>query len=679
MRVIKTVQVKAGKEEVGSDQVYTVADFPYSAFITAKTSRKHKISYLELASAYDIETTNVKGDGESRPFSFMYHWQWCIEDKVVFGRRWEEWQKFVVNLIEKLQLNENRRLAVYVHNLPFEFQHMREFGDFTNCFLTDNRKVIKCVLNGCIELRCSYTLSNMSLQKFCENEEGVTYYKLKDTYDYEKLRTADTPLTEDEEAYCYNDVRGLCQCIRSKMKEDSIAQMPMTSTGYVRRDFRYAMGKNRKNKQLLLDTQLTPLLYTMLKEEFRGGDVHANIRWARQTLTNVKSKDLQSSYPAAMMLDEYPIGKFLEIKPSTLFSRDWTGYAQLFRARITGIRYKGTCGNPYISLSKCTAITKDRVIDNGRVVFASVIEITLNDIDLKIINHEYEYTDIYVKDVYVSEYGKLPQEYRDELMVYYRGKTELKGVPGREYEYMKFKNKVNSGYGMAVTDIAKDTWTYKNGEYHQAPVNLKEALASYYKNRNSFLAYQWGVWVPANARLRLREGLWRVGKDNVYDDTDSIKYVGDHESDFAELNAETIRKCEECGAYAYDRKGRKQYLGIWDDDGDYQEFKALGSKKYIAKVDGMYYTTIAGVSKAVGKEFFNAHGIDAFDIGTTIPNSGHLVATYNDDKIHQITIDGCTMTSASNVALINGDYTLGVTNEWLDLWQKSLDRQDYIW
>lgn len=679
MRKIKTIQVQNGKEIEGSDVVYSVYDFPYKRFLMAETVRKHNISYLNVPSAYDIETTNIRGDAKQRPFSFMYQWQWCIGDAVVFGRRWEEWEEFAKRTEKELQLNEHRRLAVYVHNLPFEFQFMRKFGIFTDSFLTDNRKVIRVLMNGCIEFRCSYALSNMSLQKFCENERGVTYYKLSDTYDYEKIRTADTPLTENEEAYYYNDVRGLCQCIESKMQEDNIAQMPLTSTGYVRRDFRKAMKKNSRNRKILLDTALTPELYTMMKEEFRGGDVHANIRWARQRIENVKSKDLQSSYPAAMMLDEFPMGKWLKANDKSYFTRDWKGYAQIFRVRMLGVKYIGDCGNPYISLSKCTKITKDRVIDNGRVLYASVIEATINDIDMYIIRREYSIEDIYVKDLYVSEYGELPQEYKDELMIYFRMKTELKGIAGKEYEYMKSKNKVNSSYGMAVTDIAKDSWEYINGEYKRADTNLKEALAKYYKNNNSFLAYQWGVWIPARARLRLREGLWRVGKDNVYDDTDSIKHVGNHESDFNELNADTIKKCEEKGAYAYDRNGKKQYLGIWDDDGNYQEFKALGSKKYIVKEKDIYKTTIAGVAKSVGKKYFNIHGIDAFDIGTTIPNSGHLVATYNDDDIHYIEVDGCRMKTASNVALIDGDYTLGVTNEWLDLWQKAVDKQEYLW
>ena len=47
-----------------------------------------------------------------------------------------------------------------------------------------------------------------------------------------------------------------------------------------------------------------------------------------------------------------------------------------------------------------------------------------------------------------------------------------------------------------------------------------------------------------------------------------------------------------------------------------------------------------------------------------IHDSGRLTAWYNDEEIHKITVEGCTMTSAGNVALLPGEYTLGITGEY---------------
>ena len=259
-------------------------------------------------------------------------------------------------------------------------------------------------------------------------------------------------------------------------------------------------------------------------------------------------------------------------------------------------------------------------------------------------------------------------------MEYFRSKTQLKGVAGREYEYGKAKNLLNSSYGMMVTDIAKRDWEYVGGEFRPKPHDVEEALEKFYKSRSNFLSYQQGVWVTANARYRLRKMLWTIGPDVVYCDTDSIKYRGDHEKDFADANAEIISKCEENGYYASDPKGNKHYLGTWEHDGDYAEFKSLGAKRYIVRYEGdtHYYTTIAGVNKKRGQEFFDREGIDAFKNGVTIKNAGHVVAYYNDDMPHTITVQGVKIRTASNVCLIDDVYTLGITNEYNDIIKKVL-------
>ena len=287
--------------------------------------------------------------------------------------------------------------------------------------------------------------------------------------------------------------------------------------------------------------------------------------------------------------------------------------------------------------------------------------------------HEYQYNDLYVKEVWGARYGELPPEFKNTLMDYYRKKTALKGIEQSIYEYNKSKGKLNASFGMMVTDIAKPEIEYIDGKYRKKEIVLADALEKYYKSRNNFLSYQQGIWVTANARYRLRKMLWEVGNDVVYVDTDSIKYRNpEHIEKFNLANEENHKLCEKYGAFAERKDGRISYMGDWDYEGCYEEFKTLGAKKYIVKEDGVYKSTIAGVAKKAGRKFFNDHGIDSFAIGTVIPDSGHLVAYYNDDDVHKITVNGCTFTTASNVALVNDRYTIGVTNEYLDLLYKAL-------
>ena len=646
---------------------------------------RHNINYLNVATAFDIETTNIykkdyKGRilTELRPYAYMYHWQYCIADYVVFGRTWEEFAYLLEYLRKTFNLSNSKRMVIYVHNLAFEFQFLFNLFPMTEVFCKNVRKPLKALMLDCFELRCSYFLSNMSLSKFCENTPGCRFYKLIDTYDYSKIRTPFTPMLETEEGYCYNDVRGLAECIKFKMQEDDLAHIPLTSTGYVRRDYRKAMAKNRHNRERFLNTQLSPKLYNVSRETFRGGDVHANLRFVNQIVTNVKSKDKQSSYPASMMMDDFPVGKFFKINAATFISRNWEHYAYYIHIRLVKVKYIGNAGMPYIPLAKCNKISPDYINDNGRILYADYLEIRITDIDWKIIRKDYSWKDIYFNDVFISEYGELPAEFKSNLMYLFTAKTKLKGIIGQEYEYMRSKNKVNASYGMMVTDIAQGEIEFDNGEYRKAEMDVAKALEQYYKSRNSFLSYQHGVWVTANARYNLHKGIWITGKDTVYVDTDSDKYINDHEEEFAALNAEIIEKAKKYNAYAEDKNGKVQWLGVWDDDGEYDEFKTLGAKKYIVKQDGEYKTTIAGVSKKAGKEFFNKHGIRAFKIGTEIPDCGHLVAYYNNDQPHLITETDylgqpATFTTASNVALIDGGYKIGVTDEYMELLEKAID------
>ena len=676
MRKIPVETINGVVEEI----VYDSKENFYGDYLYADVVRKNRIKYLNVPCAFDIETTNIvnrnsKGEVESA-YAFMYQWQFCIDDKVCFGRTWGEFLNLIDDLKWKLQLHKNRRLVCFCHNLNFEFQFMRKFIIVSEGFFKASRDPLKFLCNGAIEFRDSYALSNMTLAKFCKNSQGVTHYKLEDTYDYDKIRTPETPLTESEEAYCYNDVRGLCECIYDKMREDDLAHMPLTSTGYVRRDFRKSYAKNKKNRAHFKDMALTPELYNICKLAFRGGDTHANVNHADQVLHNIQSHDLQSSYPAAEMLDKYPVGKFFKITPSEFKNMDLSGYAMLIHVRFTDIRYVGNCGNPYIPESRCVGVTRaDLVNDNGRILYAGIVEMWVTDIDYNIILKEYEYKDIYVSDIWGAIYGDLPPEFKNTLMQYYRTKTQLKGIESKIYEYNKSKNKLNSSYGMMVTDIAKPEIEYINETYVKKQHELSEVLEKYYKSRNSFLSYQQGLWVTANARKRLRDMLWVVGADNVYDDTDSIKSRGDHRAEFEKKNEEIIKKCLECGAYAEDSTGKVQYMGIWDYEGTYDEFKTLGAKKYIYKQNGKYESTIAGVSKKAGAEYFNKYGIDSFKVGAKIEKSGHLVAYYNDDDEHEITINGCTFKTASNVALVNDRYTIGITGDYLDLLTKALENR----
>lgn len=691
MRKINVETINGLSEEF----VYSVEELPLlGKLLSCKDSQKRQVNYLNIPCAFDIETTNIyKKDSEGnilddfRPYAFMYHWQFCIDDCVCFGRTWEDFKRLIRTLETRMNLSINNRLVVYVHNLPFEWQFMHKFINYHSGFFREERKPLKIVTSEGIEFRCSYALSNMSLSKFCKNEVGVIHYKLSgDDFNYDLIRTPETKLSETEEAYCYNDVRGLCECIASRLKHDTLSTMPLTSTGYVRRDLRKAVKGDKKYRTLFKNNALDAHLYELCRDAFRGGDTHANLDYSNQLLHDITSKDIASSYPASMMMDLYPQTAFTKMNVSTFKNMDkeeLKRYALLMEVRFVGLKYIGNCGIPYIALSKCRHFTPDKVIDNGRVLSASIIECVITDIDYEIITSEYAYEDIFIKDIYASVYAPLSDTIKNVLMDYFRNKTLLKDNSSMAYEYAKNKALLNAIYGCFVMRIDQTEVEYDdcNNEYIVNSPDLEEVLTKFYKSRNNFLSYQHGVWVTCHSRKRLRDMLYKVGSDVVYCDTDSIKYKYDHEEDFRRKNEELKKRAIEAGAYAETAEGKIKYMGVWEDDGNYEEFKTLGAKKYVYKEDGEILSTIAGVNKRAGTKFFTDNGIDSFAIGTTIKNSGHLTAYYNDEAIHEIEVNGCKFLTASNVALIDNTYTIGVTNEYLDLLEKALAKQcdmDYI-
>ena len=212
-----------------------------------KTGKKHK-NIINLVTAFDTETTAINELQQS----FVYIWQFGFGDTVYIGRELSE----AVDLFEKIAqaLDEDVKLIVYVHNLSYDFQFLKGYYQFKadEVFAIDKRKILKCTMfNGKIEMRCSYLHSNMSLDNFAK-KWAVIYQKQDGSeFNYHKFRTAATPLTDEELKYCACDILALCEALENEMKHDgdTLATIPLTVTGYMRRDVKRIYNKISYNKR----------------------------------------------------------------------------------------------------------------------------------------------------------------------------------------------------------------------------------------------------------------------------------------------------------------------------------------------------------------------------------------------------------------------------------------------
>lgn len=227
--------------------IYNYKDIPNSVLYAIPIQKKKpgnpgtrsKKRYKDIVCAFDIETTRL-----DEKHSIMYVWQFQLGmDLTIMGRSWKECLRFFKKISDSCA--DDEYFVIYVHNLSFEFQYLAGQYHFSNdeVFAVESRRVLKCEMYDHLEFRCSYLHSNMSLDEYLR-KMGVQDLKLSGhDFDYEKLRFPWTELTADEVHYCVNDVKGLVEALYIEMHldNDNLYSIPLTSTGYVRRDVKAAM------------------------------------------------------------------------------------------------------------------------------------------------------------------------------------------------------------------------------------------------------------------------------------------------------------------------------------------------------------------------------------------------------------------------------------------------------
>ena len=610
---------------------------------------KHIIKYVSEPAAFDIETTNI----DKYRQAIMYIWQFQIGNWTVYGRTWDEFKEFKKKM--EAVLPKECYLVVYVHNLSFEFQFLKSIIDIQDVFAMDDRKVLR-IRSGKFEFRCSYIHSNMSLDQFLKKMD-VKNKKIKG-FNYRKKRYPWTRLTKNELLYCFNDVRGLTQAIKKEMTNDgdNLYTIPLTATGYSRRLAKEALGGYRRYiKDMLPDLEV----FHALRKAFRGGNTHANRYNANIILkaapgVPIMSYDISSSYPAAMLTGLYP--KKFTRKPPDMFDTEYKhGKACLMHIylqdlKLQDIRY----GAPYIPKAKCEHIAGG-LYDNGRVLEAKSLDMYITEIDFEIILNEYEFK-YDILELWTATKAPLPQKFKDLLMKTYAEKTLLKGQD--EYLYTKKKNLFNSYYGMMVQNPCKPNYEYADGVLKLKDESLEDLIEKY--QNTGWLPYQWGVYCTCYARQKLEAALQAIPADDlIYLDTDSCKFIGNHDDIFEQLNRQFINE----DLKAPDRNGSIHYIGIFEKDAEYKRFKTMGAKKYAYEDETGLHVTISGVAKKAGAQELKK--LENFKEGFIFRKAGGLCSLYNDfPEVAECRIQGHTVKITSNVALFPSTYTLGLTEEY---------------
>lgn len=645
------------------------------------------IEYINLPVSFDTEFSSFY-DSEGKKTGLLYAWMFGVCGLVIMGRNKEDFLIGYKKLVRFFGTGSDLRLIVYVHNLSADFEYIRKWLVWTKIFALDSHMPVYAITEDGIEFRCSYRLSGYSLDKV-----GTKLYIYTDIHkatgqlDYDKIRTPATPLTEQEIEYCCDDVKVVCAYIMEEIiRNNGIQNIPLTKTGYVRRFARDACFRNKfAYRGLMKRLTLEPDEFLTLRDAFQGGFTHSNPQHTDVLLYDMLPLDIASSYPAAMASERFPMGKgrLTEITSKRQFEQLLASNHVVFDAYFDGLHSR-VYFDSYISKSKCGV--KEGVFEqNGRVVFARRVSITITEVDFVIINNVYSWDKLTVGNVWVYESDYLPTDFVHAMLTLYREKTKLKDVEGMEYEYQKVKEDQNSFYGMTVTSPIRDIIPY-DGEWGE-PVTpeIKEAIHTYNSNYQRFLFYPWGVYTTAYARRNLWTAIFETGVDHVYSDTDSEKFLHPEKhlqyiTDYNKIIKAKLQKACRCHGLDYadlcepcNIRGQPKPLGAWTIEDRYKRFKTLGAKRYIYETDKGIYFTVAGLKKqAVEWLKQNGDPFEQFTDELCVPanESGRLIHTYIKEQREGIVTDYTgkeyEYVSESSVHLENSEYNLSMVEGYVE-------------
>ena len=387
--------------------------------------------------------------------------------------------------------------------------------------------------------------------------------------------------------------------------------------------------------------------------------------------------------PYVMVTHKFPMREFRKCNIKSIDQiLSLSNFAYLLVVRFTNISCKYY--NNFISQSKCRHITNGKY-DNGRVIAADSLELTLTDVDFKFIVNAYN-CNYEILESYYSRYDYLPKQFIDFILEKYIKKTTYKGVKEKELEYALEKAKFNSLYGMTVTNNIKDEVIFNNDTgWSEIPQTNEQIIKSLEKEKKQgFLAFSTGVWVTAHARNNLLQNVVKLDKDVIYCDTDSIKVKEGFDINIIEDYNKHVTKMIKIAAKDLeiplekfepeDTKGIKRTLGVFDHDDDYNEFITQGAKKYAYK-DKKYneiHITVSGVPKKGSKAL---KSLDDFrdDFVFRYEDTGKLSLMYNDEQdpfeLEDYTGKKEIVDDKYAVSLIPTTYELGKAEEYMQLLQ----------
>ena len=673
---------------------------------------KHKAPILAEAIYLDTETSNNYNADTGEGVTWIYQWafRWCRE--TAMGRTPEQLFEALEEVDRANGLtSQGIQCVIYIHNASYDLSYLLPY--FRNRYglgkilATAAHKIITFE-SGPWLVRCTYYLSNRSLYKWGADLK-IKHGKKKGLIDYGVRRYQDSPLVRKDWIYQIYDVIALEECVLAELsaEHDTLRSIPLTSTGYVRRDGR-RLAKAEKDRESFLRTRMNVEVYQANRFAFSGGLVHGN-RFVIGDIVELTDEegnaigdhyDFRSDYPSQerARVDGFPCGpweKYYEYDGTVRCTWEELDelraeHCELITVLVGPVEIKKGETLPYLQESKCLLGAdmsyKSDIVDNGRVLKSSGYTcLTFTELDWEILRKQYVMKDYKILRVFLSKRGPIPGFLKVLIDHYYKEKSRLKDLAASlpegpekedvEISLTKAKNRLNGIYGMCATDpvrlefsIDPETWEWEHTELTAELV--EEKLAEYYKNRNNFMRYSIGVYTTAWARYDIMRFYWLIGPERfLYADTDSIFFKSSPE--IREKIAEENRRREAAaianGAFIeYDGK-RVTYDAFESETYNkkperIRRFVFLHAKAYAyERDDGSMKLTVAGVAKSDGKKTTREKELgklENFEAGFVFRKCGSTAAVYLVGEPELVDVDGHKVSTAGGCVLVPTTKTL---------------------
>lgn len=597
---------------------------------------KNRPAVLQDAIYLDTETSH---EGEDR--GWIYQWAFDYMGQMAYGRRPSELMARLREIEYVNHLDDATKCLIFIHNSSYDVQYLKdwlmaEYGE-AKIIATAPHRLISFEVGPWI-IRCTYRLSGRSLAAW-GRDLGIKATKKAGMIDYNVIRYQDTPLGRRDWTYMFFDVLALKESVlkQNLIEGDTVASVPLTATGYVRRYARKKFKRSKKARAQFAECRMDMPVYKALHSAYSGGLTHGNRFKADKIIDGpVGHGDFMSQYPSEMRARAaYPIGRFTTLYQSrpggkSFSIEDCFKWAQekclLIQIAISDMHIKQGVTLPYAQVIKFWQGRGDDYVpfieDNGRILhMRGTSVVTLTELDLKWIYKQYDFH-YKILRVFSAPKGRLPKWLCDVVDKWFKEKTELKFqikaakkagdaalLSELNRRYNRVKRLLNGIYGMTATNpVRREIYMDHLGHWSQEVLTDKvvaEKLEKFYESKNSFMTYAWGVWTTALARDDLMSVVELIGYDAfIYADTDSAFFESTPEilSRIEELNQKKREAAMANGAYVTLDDGNVQIYDQFDiEETDIDSFKFLHAKAYAYEHHGQLKCTIAGVTEKGNK------------------------------------------------------------------------------